>query len=144
YENWKEQSDFSIFLYDGELPKSISLDEISDYVFYSFYESNTAIDDENNIYINQNADVKKELRKLELENDDFDFDGLWQNKLEVLEKENAQLRESKEAPEEENTNSSFLDEVNEFISELERTEWNDYVPELKNILELSVSQPKEK
>ena len=97
YENWKEQSDFSIFLYDGELPKSISLDEISDYVFYSFYEGNTAIDDENNIYINQNADVKKELRKLELENDDFDFDGLWQNKLEELEKENAQLRKSNEA-----------------------------------------------
>ncbi len=97
YENWKQQSNVSIFLYDGEMPKSFSLDAIADYVFYSFYEGNTAIDDENNIYINQNADVKKELRKLELEYDDFDFDGLWQNKLEVLEKENALLRKSNEA-----------------------------------------------
>ena len=34
------------------------------------------------------------MRKLELEeNNDFDFDGLWQNKLDLLEKENAELRE---------------------------------------------------
>jgi hypothetical protein len=97
YKNWKEQSNISIFLYDGEMPKSFSLDEISEYIFYSFDEGNTAINNKNNIYINQNADVKKELRKLELEYDDFDFDGLWQNKLELLEKENAQLRKSNEA-----------------------------------------------
>ena len=97
YENWKEDSDVSIYLYEGELPKTISLDEIEDFVFYYFYEGNTAIDDENNVYVNRNADVKKELRKLELENDDFNFDGLWQNKLDVLEKENAQLRRANEA-----------------------------------------------
>src|SRR5690606_15535370 len=79
YKNWKQQSNFYILLDEGEMHKSFSLDEIADYVFYSFYEGNTAIDDENNVYINQNADVKKELRKLELEYDDFDFDGLWQN-----------------------------------------------------------------
>lgn len=144
YENWKVDSDVAIFLYESELPKTISLVEIADYEFYSFPEGNIAVDDENNIYINKNADVKKELRKLELENDDFNFDGLWHNKLEILEKENELLRRGKETPKDENTNSSFLDEINEFISELERTEWNDYVPELKNILELSVSQPKEK
>jgi len=97
YENWRVESDVSIFLYEGELPKSISLDEIEDFVFYYFYEGNTAIDDKNNIYVNRNADVKKELRKLELENDDFNFDGLWQNKLDVLEKENAKLRRANEA-----------------------------------------------
>jgi hypothetical protein len=97
YENWKVDSDVSIYLYEGELPKTISLNEISDCVFYSFHEGNTAIYNNKNIYINQNADVKKELRKLELEFDDFDFDGLWQNKLEVLEKENAKLRKSNEA-----------------------------------------------
>lgn len=97
YKNWKEDSDVAIYLYEGELPKTISLDEIEDFVFYYFYEGNTAIDNENNIYVNCNADVKKELRKLELENDDFTFDGLWQNKLEVLEKENAKLRRVNEA-----------------------------------------------
>ncbi len=98
YENWKEDSDVVILLYEGELPKTISLDEVEDYIFYSYYEGNTAIDNENNIYVNQNADVKKELRKLELEEEnDFNFDGLWQNKLEVLEKENAKLRRVNEA-----------------------------------------------
>lgn len=95
YKNWKEDSDITVLLYECELPKTISLDEIEDYVFYSFYEGNIAFDEENNIYINQNADVKKELRKLELVKDsDFSFDGLWQNKLEGLEKENAQLRKT--------------------------------------------------
>ena len=93
YESWNEESDIFIFLYDGELPKLISLDEIEDYVFYAYKEGSTAID-ENNIYLNQNVDIKKVLRKLELEeNNNFNFDGLWQNKLDILEKENAQLRE---------------------------------------------------
>jgi len=97
YENWKEDSDVAVFLYKGELPKTISLDAIEDFVFYNFYEGNIAIDDTNNIYVNRNADVKKELRKLELENEDFNFDRLWQNKLEVLEKENTKLRIVNEA-----------------------------------------------
>lgn len=144
YENWKEESDINIFLYDGELPKTISLDEVENYIFYSFNEGNVAVKEEINIYINQNTDIKKELIKLELENNNFNFNGLWQNKLEILEKDNELLRKSKEIPKEENTNSSFLDEINKFISELEETEWNDYVPELKNLLELSVYHRKEK
>jgi hypothetical protein len=92
YKNWKKESNVSIFLYEGEIPKTISLNEIKDYVFYSFKEGNTAIDDEKNIYINRNADIKKELQKLELENGGFNFDGLWHNKLDALEKENAKLR----------------------------------------------------
>jgi hypothetical protein len=87
YVNWKEVSNISIYLYEGELPKSVSLDEIENYVFYYCCEDNIAIDDDNNIYINANADIKKKLRKLELDNDTFDFDELWQNKLEVLEKQ---------------------------------------------------------
>lgn len=98
YENWKQDSDFSIFLYEGELPKRILLDEIDDYVFYAFNEGNIAFDGTNNIFINLYSDVKKELRKLELEEgNNFDFDGLWQSKLEKLEKENAQLRKTNEA-----------------------------------------------
>jgi len=97
YIKWKEESNISIFLYEGEMPKLVSLDEIEDYVFYNYHEGNTAIDKNNNIYINKNSDVKKQLRKLELENDDFNFDGLWQNNLDVLERENAQLRKKNQA-----------------------------------------------
>ncbi len=42
-------------------------------------------------------------------------------------------------------NTNYGDDVNEFIKKLEDdVEWKDYVPELKNILALSVSHPKEK
>ena len=97
YLNWKKNTNVSVFLFQGEIPQSILLDEIENYVFYYFYKGNTVIDDANNIYINVNSDIKKELRKLELEYDDLDFDGLWQNNLEVLEKENARLKKSMEA-----------------------------------------------
>lgn len=39
----------------------------------------------------------------------------------------------------------YKKEVEEFIhTELENTEWSEYIPELKSILELSISHPKEK
>ena len=104
YEIWKVSSKISIFLYEGELPKNISLDEIEDYVFYRFYEGNSAFDNKNNIYINQNSDIIKELRKLELDNEKLKLDELWQNKLEILEKENERLRK---------LNEGRLDSVNE-------------------------------
>jgi hypothetical protein len=97
YLNWKEEANISISLYECELPKSVSLDEIENYAFYYFYEGNTALDDDNNIYINENSDIKKELRKLELVNEHINFDGLWQNKLDILEKDNEQLRRKNEA-----------------------------------------------
>ncbi|WP_332912653.1 hypothetical protein [Algoriphagus boritolerans] len=43
------------------------------------------------------------------------------------------------------TEYDFIKEVENFISsELENTEWAEHIPELKNILELSKSHPKEK
>ena len=94
YKEWKEISEVSIFLYEGELPKNITIDEIDDYVFYSFYSGNAVVDNQN-IYINVNTDVKKEIRKLELEeNNEFNFERLWQSRMEILEKENAQLKQS--------------------------------------------------
>lgn len=43
------------------------------------------------------------------------------------------------------TINTFQEEVEDFIlTELENTEWSEYIPELKNILELSISHPKEK
>ena len=47
--------------------------------------------------------------------------------------------------EKEEVEGVFIKEVEDFIkAELEDTEWADYIPELKNILELSIAQPKEK
>jgi hypothetical protein len=97
YESIKQDSDFAVFLFEGEMPKTISINQIADYVFFSFYEGNTAVDDQNNIYINKNVDVNKELQKLELNQErNFDFNGLWKKELEVLRNENAKLKKSKE------------------------------------------------
>ncbi|MCX6237962.1 MAG: hypothetical protein NTY07_10485 [Bacteroidia bacterium] len=46
---------------------------------------------------------------------------------------------------EEERNTTFLDEINDFIAELEDTEeWREYTPELKNILSNYTTHPKEK
>ena len=42
------------------------------------------------------------------------------------------------------SNHTYKQEVFDFINELENNEWSEYIPELKNILELSISHPKEK
>lgn len=66
YENWKEKLEdkFSIYLFEGALPKIIKLDEIADYVFYRFNDSDVAINENNHIFINSNADIKKSLSLL--------------------------------------------------------------------------------
>ncbi len=135
---WKTINDFSIFLYRGALPKFVKLDEIQDYIFYQYNDTDFAVNG-NSIFINECADSKKTLQKVASDDSNkFSFEELW-SLFEDNKKDTQQ--EKQEDP---NPNTSFLDDVNEFISELEGTEWNDFVPELKNILELSVSHPKEK
>lgn len=132
---WKTINDFSISLYRGALPKFVKLDEIQDYIFYQYNDTDFAVNG-NSIFINENTDSKKTLQKVASDDSNkFSFEELW-SLFEDNKKDNH--KEKQEA------NSTFLDDVNEFISELEGTEWNDFVPELKNILELSVSHPKEK
>jgi hypothetical protein len=42
------------------------------------------------------------------------------------------------------SNSKFIEDVKNFISDLEDSEWSEFIPELKSLLELSVAQPKER
>lgn len=42
------------------------------------------------------------------------------------------------------SNSKFLEDVKNFISDLEDSEWSEFIPELKSLLELSIAQPKER
>jgi hypothetical protein len=93
YEKWKENSEISIFLYTGELPKIISIDKIDEYVFYYFNEGNIVLNNFNSIYINCNTNIYKELQKLALDCDDINLDNLWHNKIDFLEKEKAELEE---------------------------------------------------
>lgn len=139
---WKSIGDFSIYLYKGALPRIVKLDEIQDYIFYRYSEGDYAVNGMN-IYLNENEDKTKTLQKVALDsNNSFTSEDSKDIELSEVKAELEKLKGSINPPPP--TTNSYLDEVNEFISELERTEWNDYVPELKNILELSVSQPKEK
>ena len=132
---WKSIDNFVIYLFKGSLPKVIKLDEIEDYIFYRYADSDYVVI-EGKIYINENVDTKKTLQKVASDDsNEFSFEELWN-----LFGENKDDKK----PNDREKDNSFLDDVNHFISELEGTEWNDFVPELKNILGLSVSQPKEK
>ena len=91
---WKGEDKYSIYIYDGELPKKVMLDEIPDYVFFNYKEGNSAIDKENKIiYVNKNINIEKELKILEAGNEDLDFSDLWQDGFEILKKENEELKE---------------------------------------------------
>jgi len=150
---WKETESHIINLYDGEMPITIVLDEIDEYIFYRYNEGNYAIN-ENIIYLNSKEDKKKTLQKIALDDkNNFSFEDLWAlfgenaDETEKLKQENEALKKQLQGDkkqDEPEKNNSFLDDVIEFIAELEGTEWNDFVLELKNILELSISHPKEK
>ncbi|MBS1763971.1 MAG: hypothetical protein JSS90_03265 [Bacteroidetes bacterium] len=167
---WENVESYTIYVYDGEMPKKLYMycnilykkhltnEDIdwtfSNYVFYRYNEDNYAVNKEDKIiYLNKNEDEKKTLQKIASdEENDFSFEDLWalfgesSNREQELEKEIAKLKklQGDKKQDDPNPNNSFLDDVKEFISELEGTEWNVFIPELKNILELSVSHPQEK
>ena len=64
YLKWKQRlkGKFSICMYRGELPKTIQLNAIDNYVFRKYYSENIAISQDNVIYINLHK--KDELKKL--------------------------------------------------------------------------------
>lgn len=104
YLTWKEslEEKFEIFLFEGLLPRIVRLDEIDDYIFYRYHKGDIVIDEDNRIYINRNADIKKALSSLIAEDNDFSTEDL------LL------LYQTKETVQTEN------DEVDELKSEIER------------------------
>ena len=60
---WKTVNDFSIYLYKGALPKFVKLDEIQDYVFYQYNDTDFAVNG-NSIFINENTNSKNTLQKV--------------------------------------------------------------------------------
>ncbi|MDR2065231.1 MAG: hypothetical protein LBP85_05950 [Prevotellaceae bacterium] len=81
YLAWKDKlnNKFSIYRYDGELPKIVKIkDRFENYIFYR-YNASDAVFNESNICINKQADIKNTLYKLASgEKSDFTVDDLWQ------------------------------------------------------------------
>lgn len=64
YEEWKKDTGYSIYLYDGELPHSITIDEYIDEVIYRYHKDNITDDDDSTIYANSNVDLQKTMHQL--------------------------------------------------------------------------------
>lgn len=80
YKSWKAKAEnnFSIYLYEKELPKKVGLNEIKDYIFYKYNEGDIIIDDKNCIYLHSNIEIKKALQKLASDDkNEFTFEHLW-------------------------------------------------------------------
>lgn len=69
YNEWKEETGLSIFLYDGELPHTITIDEyILDKVIYNYKEGNITDDKSSTIYVNNKVDLQMSMHQLALDN----------------------------------------------------------------------------
>ena len=96
---WKETENYKIYLYDEEMPKTVGIDEIDEYVFYRYNKDNYAIN-ENIIYLNNKEDKKKILQKIASDDEnDFSFEDLWalfgesSNREQELEREIVRLQQ---------------------------------------------------
>ncbi len=104
YKEWKEETGFSIYIFEGKLPHVVSLDEYIDNQIYTYNDSLICTDDNNKfIYVSSEADLHDALHQLAKDNNinlsaedvyklfDGDVAGLRQQ-LEKLKEENDLLR----------------------------------------------------
>lgn len=142
--NGKTYGIFTVYEYDGKMPKLVFLDKFGDYIFYRYSGGDYAVQ-ANEIYLNEKENRDSVLRKIALDdNNSFTSNNSKDIRISDLEAEVDKYKNLERAKED-NLNPDFLQEVDNFISELEGSgEWNDFIPQLKNILELSLSQPLEK
>lgn len=96
---WKAIENYTIYLYDKEMPKTIGLNEINNYVFYHYNGGNYTIN-ESEIYLNSKEDKKKTLQKIASDDEnDFTFENLWalygesSNREQELEREIVRLKQ---------------------------------------------------
>jgi hypothetical protein len=140
---WKSIGEFSIYLFNGTLPKIVKLDEIPDYVFYRYKDTDYAVNGKI-LYINENEDKTKTLQKVAIdENNDFTSEDSKDIELSEVKAELEKYKKQGQ-PKEDNTIPTFLDDVNDFISELEGTEWDEYQSDLKSLLQGCTNQPLER
>lgn len=96
---WEETENYTIYMYEGEMPICVELDEVDDYIFYQYNDDNYAIN-ENIIYLNSKEDKKKALQKIASDDENnFTFEDLWalfgesSNREQELEREIAKLQQ---------------------------------------------------
>lgn len=64
YSEWKEETGYSIYVYDGVLPHVIEIDEYIEGTIYSYSEGNVTDNGEDTIYVNKESDIQDSLHHL--------------------------------------------------------------------------------
>lgn len=135
------------FIKCNEISKSISHGELTWGNDFTFFSNGSAI-----YFIDEITSKKTQLRKWLFE-EVKKFGNIKQTTFERIIFEATEksiiedFKDYENVPDEwiEKIRGGYKKEVEEFIhTELENTEWSEYIPELKSILELSISHPKEK
>ena len=133
YTEWKTETEFSIYLYDGKLPHHITIDEYIDGNVYCYSDGDIATNGKKTIYVNREADLQDAMHHLANQNDigltREDVYKLFNRSISDLEKEiqrlkdvNQKLREGLPVPQDD---VRMYGEDSNDVDELERPEWNE-------------------
>lgn len=133
YKEWKEDTGYSIFLYDGALPHIVEIDEYIDGVIFSYSEGDITDNDDAIIYVNKDADIQDAMHQfVDSNNINLTREDVYklfnrsivdlQNQIKQLKMENCNLRNRLPVPQ----GSATIGGGNPVdVDEPERPEWNE-------------------
>lgn len=133
YKEWKEDTGYSIYLYDGALPHVVEIDEYIDGPIFSYCEGDITDDGDAIIYINKEADMQEAMHHLaDSNNINLSREEVYklfnrsiidlQNQIKQLEEDNRKLREGLPVTK---GGVNMESEESTDVDEAERPEWNE-------------------
>lgn len=135
YKEWKEETGFSIYLYEGALPRIVEIDEYIDGAVFSYCDGDITDNDANIIYVNKDVDMQNAMHCFVEDNNNsigltreqvyklFNRSIIdLQNKLKQQEEEIRRLREGLPVTQE---GVKMGGEESCDLEEQERPEWNE-------------------
>lgn len=69
YREWKEDTGYSIYMYNGSLPHIVEIDEYIEGPIYSYCDGNVTDNRDDTIYVNQESDIQEALHHLAEDNE---------------------------------------------------------------------------
>lgn len=133
YTEWKTETGYSIYLYDGKLPHQITIDEYIDGNVYCYSDGDITTNSKDIIYVNREADLQEAMHHL-ADNNDIGLNHeyvykLFNRSISDLKKEiqrlkdvNKKLREGLPGP---HDDVRMYGEASNDVDEAERPEWNE-------------------
>lgn len=133
YKEWKEDTGYSIYQYDGALPHVVEIDEYIDGPIFSYCKGDITDDGDAIIYINKEADMQEAMHHLaDSNNINLSREEVYklfnrsiidlQNQIKQLKEDNRKLRERLPIPQ---GGVNMESEESTDVDEAERPEWNE-------------------